>query len=94
RSSGPHTDAGWRGSGRGERVIKFIHLPMRCTIRVYSVAGEHVATIEHDRNLREGSEESWNLLNKEGLDVAPGLYIYHIDAPGIGETVGRFAIIK
>ncbi len=81
-------------SGRGERVIKFINLPVQCTIRVYTVAGEHVATIDHAGDLISGSEQSWNLLNKDGLDIAPGLYIYHLDAPGIGEKIGRFAIIK
>ncbi len=81
-------------TGRGERVIKFIHLPLACTIRIYTSAGEHVATVTHNGDFKNGSEESWNLLNKDGLDIAPGLYVYHVDAPGIGEKVGRFAIIK
>lgn len=81
-------------TGRGERVIKFINLPITCTIRIYNVAGEHVVTLEHEGNLTSGSERSWNLVNKDGLDVAPGMYIFHVDAPGIGETIGRFAIIK
>jgi hypothetical protein len=81
-------------TGRGERVIKFINLPVTCTIRIYNVAGEHVITLDHAGSLSGGSERSWNLLNKDGLDVAPGLYIFHVDAPGIGETIGRFAIIK
>ncbi len=28
------------------------------------------------------------------MDVAYGLYIYHINAPDIGEKIGKFAIIK
>ena len=36
----------------------------------------------------------WNLRTKDNLDVAPGLYIFHVDAPDVGEHVGRFAIIK
>ena len=28
------------------------------------------------------------------LDVAPGLYVYHVDAPGLGTHVDKFAIIK
>lgn len=81
-------------TGRGERVIKFTNLPIKCTIRIYNVAGEHVVTLHHEGTLRDGSDRAWNLLNKDGLDAAPGLYIYHVDAPGIGETTGRFAIIK
>lgn len=81
-------------TGRGERVIKFTRLPPECTIRIFTVAGEHVITLEHRGTMREGSERAWNLLNKDGMDVAPGVYIYHIEAPGIGEKIGRFAIIK
>ncbi len=80
-------------SGRGPRSIKFIRLPQRCTIRIYSVSGEHVATIEHNSTLLNGSAE-WNLLTRDNLSTAYGVYIYHVDAPGIGEKVGKFAVIK
>ena len=26
--------------------------------------------------------------------VAYGIYLYHVDAPGVGQHVGRFAVIK
>jgi hypothetical protein len=26
--------------------------------------------------------------------VSYGVYIYHVDAPGIGEKIGRFSLIK
>ena len=38
--------------------------------------------------------ESWNLLTKDNLSLAYGVYIYHVDAPGIGEHIGKFAVIK
>jgi hypothetical protein len=28
------------------------------------------------------------------MDIAYGVYIFHVDAPGIGEKIDRFAIIK
>jgi hypothetical protein len=34
------------------------------------------------------------MLSKDGLEIAYGLYIYHIDAPRIGEKTGKFAVIK
>ncbi len=80
-------------SGRGERRIYFIHLPQRATIRIYTVSGELVKVIEHDSFIDNG-EEPWGLVSKDGMDIAPGIYIYHVDAPGIGEKIGRFAIIK
>jgi hypothetical protein len=80
-------------SGRGPRSIHFTHLPNKCTIRIFTVNGELVKEIEHESNLMDGSEE-WDLLTKDNLSASYGVYIYHIDAPGIGKTVGKFAIIK
>jgi hypothetical protein len=80
-------------SGRGERSIHFIGLPRRCTIRIYTVRGELVETIEHNSVLTNGTAD-WDLLSQDQLSVAYGIYIYHIDAPGIGEKIGRFAVIK
>lgn len=81
-------------SGRGPRSIHFNHVPSRCTIRIYTVSGELVATIEHDEpGLIDGSAE-WNLLTRDNLAASYGVYIYHVDAPGIGDKVGKFAIIK
>lgn len=79
--------------GRGERRIYFMHLPNLCTIRIYTMVGKHVKTIEHSSGITDGSE-SWNLISKDGMDISFGVYIYHIDAPGIGEKIGKFAVIK
>jgi hypothetical protein len=80
-------------TGRGERKIDFIHLPKKCTIRIFTVRGELVDTIEHDKPLNDGSE-SWDLRSKDGMDIAYGIYVFHVDAPDIGQKIGRFAVIK
>lgn len=80
-------------SGRGPRSIHFTHLPNECTIKIFTVNGELVKEIIHESNLYDGSEE-WNLLTKDNLSASYGIYIYHIEAPGIGTNVGKFAIIK
>lgn len=80
-------------TGRGERKIDFINLPAQCTIRIYTVAGQLVKTLRKDGMPTDGAL-SWNLVSDDGMDIAYGLYIYHVDAPGIGTHIGRFAIIK
>ena len=80
-------------TGRGERRINFIHLPAKCTIRIYTVRGYLIETIEHNSSIQDGSE-SWNLLTKDNQELAYGVYIFHVDAPGVGEKVGKFAVIK
>ncbi|MBI9070739.1 MAG: hypothetical protein JEY94_04035 [Melioribacteraceae bacterium] len=78
---------------RGERRIYFENLPSQCTIRIYSLAGNFVTKIEHDSGLEHG-REYWNLLNEDGFSIAYGVYFAHINAPGIGEKIVKFAIIK
>jgi len=80
-------------SGRGERKIEFRNLPANCTIRIYTVTGELVQTLYHDGNINKGIV-SWDLRNKDNLDIAPGLYIYHVDGKEVGTHVGKFAVIK
>jgi len=80
-------------SGRGPRSIHFTHLPNKCTIRIFTVNGELVDVIEHDSPLNDGSAE-WDLLSKDNLSISYGVYIYQVDAPGIGTKIGKFAIIK
>ncbi|MCG8606540.1 hypothetical protein MJD09_16345, partial [bacterium] len=79
--------------GRGERRVDFVNLPQKCTIRIFTIAGKLVKEILHDSN-RDNGSEPWNLLTKDGLDVAYGTYIYHVEAPGIGSKIGKFSLIK
>ena len=80
-------------SGRGERKIGFINLPETCTIRIYTTRGYLVRLIEHESTIADGTE-FWDLKTKDGMEVAFGLYFFHIDADELGEKLGRFAIIK
>ncbi|WP_456440438.1 hypothetical protein [Caldithrix abyssi] len=80
-------------SGRGERKIYFIHLPAECTIRIFTQNGVLIKTIQHYGVASDGSA-TWDLTTDEGLEVSFGIYIYHIEAPGIGEKVGTFGIIN
>lgn len=80
-------------TGHAERKIDFINLPGSCTIRIYTLAGALVKTIVKESSPMDGAI-SWNLVSDDGMDIAYGLYVYHVDAPGIGEHIGKFAVIK
>ena len=79
--------------GRGERRIYFIHLPQKCTVRIYTISGQLVKILEHNSSISDG-QEPWNLVSQDGMNIAYGVYVYHVDAPGIGTKIGRFAVIK
>ena len=82
--------------------IDFRHLPATCTIRIFNVAGEWIATLTKDGIVgnnevydEEGSI-SWDLRNHEGLKVASGLYLYQLEGELLGKTVykeGKIAIV-
>ena len=77
-------------SGRGPMEIHFIHVPSECTIRIFTVQGYLVDTIEHKSEINDGTAV-WDVMSKDNMHIAPGNYIYHVEAPDIGQKVGRFA---
>jgi hypothetical protein len=72
------------------RVLKFNNLPSRCTIYIFSMAGDKVQTIEHDS---DNGTETWNLRASGGREIAPGVYLYLVKTDN-AEKLGRFAVIK
>ena len=80
-------------TGRGERRIDFINLPAKCEIRIFTITGALIKTLYKDSSPTDGSI-SWNLVTDDGMDIAYGVYIYHLNAPGLGEKIGKFAVIK
>jgi hypothetical protein len=79
-------------SGRGEREIRFTHIPPGSKISIFTVRGELIKTLTHD-NLFVG-DVYWNLRTEENIDVAYGVYVFVVEAPGIGNKIGKFALIK
>ncbi len=65
------------------RFVTFNHLPAQATIRVFSLAGVLVRTVEKNDATQFAT---WDLLNESGLPVASGLYLIYIDMPELGKT--------
>ncbi len=54
-----YTKAYWDGTGEREKKIYFYNLPARCEIRIYTIAGDIVATLEHNAATYNGSDIQW-----------------------------------
>ncbi|HUI29373.1 MAG TPA: hypothetical protein VLX91_04080 [Candidatus Acidoferrales bacterium] len=80
-------------NGRGTRELHFTHLPQKCTIDIFDVRGQLIKTIHHNAPMDDGTEV-WNMLSKDNLEIAYGIYIYYIDAPGVGRKIDKFVVIK
>jgi len=74
-----------------KRLIKFIHLPPKCTIRIYSLTGDLIDVIYHDDPIR--GEENWNLMSAAHRTIASGIYIFTVESE-YGTQVGKFVVIK
>ena len=79
-------------SGRGEREVRFTYVPPGSKIQIFTVRGELVRTL-YASDLYVG-DVYWNLRSDDNIEVAYGVYVYVIDAPDIGTTMGKLALIK
>ncbi len=71
--------------------MRFTHLDNEVTIRIFNIAGQLVKTLfKNDTS----NELRWNLRNEAGLRVASGMYIAHIEVPGVGEKVLKIGIVQ
>ena len=72
-------------------VIQFVNIPSPATVRIYTMRGNLVKTIEHD----DGSGITfWDQVTDYGQFVESGVYIYHVETPEGHSTTGKFAIIR
>ncbi|MBQ9587370.1 MAG: hypothetical protein IJR26_05905 [Bacteroidales bacterium] len=70
-----------------ETKVRFINVPERSKITIYTVDGTLVRTL----SMPEGSTTiDWDLHNATGIPIAGGLYLIHFNCPGIGERVVKW----
>jgi hypothetical protein len=98
RADGNYVQDGYEsGTSVWDKRLNFINLPPRCTIRIYTLDGDLVRTLEHDT--QEGDLDAtyayWNLVSRNTQAVVSGIYLFSVEDKETGETqVGKFVIIK
>jgi hypothetical protein len=77
------------------RVIKFINLPARCTVRVFSLAGDLIRTISHDGGTGAfpRGDADMPLVSESNRALASGVYVFTVESD-FGTQVGKFVIIR
>jgi hypothetical protein len=78
----------------GQRRVTFIGLPAEATIRIYTVAADHVRTLIHDGTDTGSDLKHWDLRNEAGDEVAPGVYMFQVEADGMESIASKVMIIK
>lgn len=90
RPHGPQAGAGPEQSGTPAGGITFSNLPSLGKIRVYTLSGRLVKEIHHDNGL---PQETWDVKNDTGDDVATGTYIYVVESDGSRKT-GKLVVVR
>lgn len=87
--------SGYEASGT-QSIARFVNLPAQATIRVFTLSGTLVRTIEKNSPT---ATIDWNLRTEAGLPVASGMYLIHVEARQadgsvIGERVLKFGVVQ
>ena len=76
------------------RKLLFTHIPAECTIKIFTVSGVLVDEIKVQNKPEQGIVH-WDMLTRESLEIAAGMYIYHVESVVTGDSkLGKFAVIK
>ena len=67
--------------------VKIVNLPDQCTVTIYNVSGKMIRQFKKDNQV---TTIDWDLKNTIGVPIASGVYLIHVEVPGIGERVVKF----
>lgn len=76
--------------------IRFFNLPAVATIRIYTMNGERVRTLEHVQRSGgvSGGQIVWDLKNEHQRDVISGVYLYAVQTPSGESRTGFLTIVR
>jgi hypothetical protein len=93
-------------SGQLDNRIKIVNLPPKCTITVFTLHGTLVKRFVRDvpsdnslgNDISTGNSETavdWDLKNTDGIAIASGIYLIHVDAGELGKrTLKWFGVMR
>ncbi|HMD13816.1 MAG TPA: T9SS type A sorting domain-containing protein [Bacteroidota bacterium] len=101
-NGGWETGAGGQPWTEQDRLIRFIHLPKKCTIRIFDLVGAEIGTIQFDAQKavdpsgnsdpNSGSYD-WPIFSSSNRALASGVYIFTVESE-YGTQVGKFVVIR
>lgn len=89
--------------------VKIVNLPPKCNVSIFTPSGTLIRKFNRDvaanntgggiydprADLNLESSIDWDLKNSAGIPVASGLYLIHVEAPGVGEkTIKFFGVLR
>ncbi len=83
--------------------LQFINLPADATVKIFTLDGDFIDEIVSGETARKTeafagsgrlSVAEWDLITRNNQEAAPGIYMYVVDSPSVGQKVGKFVIIR
>ncbi|MEK7774315.1 MAG: hypothetical protein AAB305_00320, partial [Candidatus Zixiibacteriota bacterium] len=100
------SDAGYRADGlesRGRdedfvdrvRQIHFNNLPHKCTIRLFTLDGDLIREIDHDKSPNDPTahHDTFSMINRNGMIIVTGLYYWTVESPDSKVQIGKLVVI-
>ncbi|UCD63267.1 MAG: hypothetical protein JSW34_11020 [Candidatus Zixiibacteriota bacterium] len=77
------------------RTVHFANLPPRCTISIYTLDGDLIRVLEHDRDPLdpESTHDQWNLITRNTQMVASGIYYWVVETEDGDAQIGKLVVI-
>ena len=78
------------------RAVNFTNLPPHCTIRIFSIDGDLVREIKHDKDASDptSTHSEWNLITRNTQLAVSGLYYWTVENKNTGEVeMGKLVLI-
>ena len=76
--------------------VTFTNLPMaHNTIKIYTVSGDLVQTLDHN-GLDGSGSVSWNLMSRNGQEIVSGVYLYSVESDdgSFENFIGKFVVVR
>jgi hypothetical protein len=85
---------GYTNSPSDEPFVTFSNLPNEVTIKIFSLSGTLIRTLDQtDKTSLTSPFLNWNLQNENGIRAASGLYLAIVSSPKFGDKLLKFSII-
>jgi len=101
RVDGAYRERGFEGRVDSDRppdrtrVLNFANLPPKCTIRIFTVDGDLVRELFHDKDPSDpnASHEEWDLITRNTQMVVTGFYYWTVEDENGEVQIGKLSII-
>lgn len=77
-----------------DMTIKFFNMPREAQVKIYTVSGDLVWEGSHYDAEGDDGSMSWNVKNRNGLDVGSGVYVFRVESKNGEDVYGRIVVIR